>query len=55
MKFGADIHDPQRMNTDFCGGPLTFHLAPQAGQRFYPGKYLSAHLSALCLVLISKF
>lgn len=35
MKFCADFHDSKKTNPDDFGEPLTFSLAPPAGQRFY--------------------
>ncbi len=34
MKFGTDIHGAQRMNSSDFGDPLTFPVAPSAGQSF---------------------
>ncbi len=45
MKTYTAIHGTQRMNfTDF-GNPLTFHLAPPAGQNYftYSVKYLNSY------------
>ena len=40
MKFGRDIHGPQRItNNNF--EDLTFHLAPQAGQTFHLSREIS--------------
>ncbi len=35
IKLCTDIYDPQRMNPADFGDPLTFPLAPPAGQSFY--------------------
>lgn len=35
MKLDAGIHDAQRMNPQNFSNPLTFPVAPQAGQSFY--------------------
>lgn len=34
MRFGTDIHVSHRMNCDNFDDPLTFYLAPPAGQNF---------------------
>ncbi len=44
MKFGTDGHGTQRMNLNDFGVPLTFHLAPPAGQRFHLSSEISQHL-----------
>lgn len=34
MKFGLDIHVPQRINCNHFGDPLTFNVAPPFGRNF---------------------
>ncbi len=44
MKFSTDIHDPQRMNSNDFGDPLTFFIVPPAGQSFHSSSEIPQHL-----------
>lgn len=35
VKFGSDIHVPQRINSKEVGDPLTFPLVPSSGKGFH--------------------
>ncbi len=45
MKFGMDIHGTQRMCANDFGHPLTYPVAPTAGQRFHSSNEISQRLS----------
>ncbi len=44
IKFCTDVHGSQRMNPTDFGDPLTFSLAPPAGQSFHLSCEISQYL-----------
>lgn len=47
MKFGIDVHGPQRMSPNEFVEPMTFPLAALAGQKFHLSIEISQHLPEL--------